>query len=245
MTDLIISLCIPCMDRTYNLKETMPYIIKAANASPPVEIAVVNYGSRDDLRDYIERLKEEDWLEGSNFFTYREFHAPYYHVAHAHNLSVLASKGQCVVVSGVDIIPRIDFFKFIRDSLEEDKDIVWMQSSRLKGVIACRREEYIASGGYDERFEFYSPGDRDIALRLKRRGGKFKGFPWELLHQIATPKVYKFRNFRPGITRKMMKGNMRAIYKENETKHVLVVNEGVKWGQWQPPAKYPIDKEMI
>ena len=41
------------MNRTYDLKKTLPLTIQAADASPPVEIVVLNYNSKDDLEDYI------------------------------------------------------------------------------------------------------------------------------------------------------------------------------------------------
>ena len=48
-----ISFCIPCMGRAHDLKKTMPHLIKAAIKSPPVEIVILDYNSKDDLEKYI------------------------------------------------------------------------------------------------------------------------------------------------------------------------------------------------
>ena len=47
---MLISLCLPCHNRTHDLKRVMPYLLGAANFSPPVEIVVIDYNSQDDLR---------------------------------------------------------------------------------------------------------------------------------------------------------------------------------------------------
>jgi len=159
------------------------------------------------------------------------FSRPYYHVAHAHNVSVLASKGQYVIPSCADIYPSVGFFKFVRASLRKE-NIAWMRSPHIKSAIVCKREEYIASGGYDERFEFYSPGDKDLDLRLRRRAGEPKKIPNKLLNLIYTPKEEKFRNFRPGISRWRIKKDMKAIYEENQVNKTLIANEGKEWGKW-------------
>ena len=41
------------MNRCYDLKKSLPYLIESARLSPPVEIFVLNYGSKDDLDEYI------------------------------------------------------------------------------------------------------------------------------------------------------------------------------------------------
>jgi len=229
----LISICIPCKNRTYDLKKIMPHIIKSANASPPVEISILNYNSQDDLDDYIKTVRRTEYLAEGNILSYAKYTArPYYHLTHAQNLSSLFSKGEFIVSFLTDIIPAPDFFKFVRNSLEADKDIVWMQCSHLKGVIVCRKEEFIACGGYDERIEFYGPGDKDIDVRLHRRGAKLKKMPNRLLDSIYTSKEEKFKNYRPGVTRRQMRKLMRVFYEENQANNTLVANKGKEWGKW-------------
>lgn len=232
---VLISICIPCMNRTYDLKKTMPHIIRCANASPPVEILVLNYGSRDDLDEYIKTVWKTEQLAEGNFLSYVKFPATYYHVAHAHNLSSLASRGEFIIPFLADLIPSIGFVSHVRRCLEADEDLVWMKTSH--SVIVCKREEYIASGGYDERFEFYSPGWEDLNMRLHRRGGRYKEYPrWLCCDGYVTPLEEKWRHFRPGMSRPRMTGCMQRIFDVNQKNCALVANEGKAWGQATGPS---------
>ena len=116
------------MNRTYDLKKTLPLTIQAANASPPVEIVVLNYNSQDDLDYYMDFAGV--LLEGDNFLTYKEYTGrDTYHMAHAQNLAMLAGSGEYLVNTAADVVLTIDFFSTIRELLSPG-DIVWMSSSR-------------------------------------------------------------------------------------------------------------------
>lgn len=230
---MIISICIPCMNRTYDLKKTLPLVIQAANQSPPVEIVVLNYNSQDDLDDYMDYMLD-DWHDGDcHSLTYKKYTGrDHYHMAHARNLSVLASKGEFVIISSADVILSDGYFDIVRKTLEED-NYAWLRHhDRFVGVLGCMRGEFISSGGFDERFEFYGKEDRDIILRLVRRGGKFKQLPHGLLGLIPTPKTEKFKNYRLKLSRSEISKRSKAIYEDNIKNEVLVVNED-GWGNWE------------
>lgn len=234
MNDLI-SICIPCHNRTHDLKKIMPSLIQAANASPPVEISILDYNSPDDLEDYIEWVKvtlPPQWLEMGNRLAYLKYVGrDYYHMAHARNLSVLASAGEYVVVSSTDIFFNENYFKVVREMLAED--YVWLSHNlRFVGVFVCKREEFISAGGFDERFEFYGKEDKDIALRLERRGGKRARLPARMLSLIPTSKEEKFKNYRLKLSRGEIKRRGKSIYEENIRNKILVANEGKEWGKW-------------
>ena len=53
---MIISYCIPVHNRTYDLRETLPGIIRAASKSPPVEVVILDYNSQDNLAAYVRLL---------------------------------------------------------------------------------------------------------------------------------------------------------------------------------------------
>ncbi len=227
---MLISLCIPCHARTSDLKRVMPFLLVAANYSPPVEIVVVDYTSPDDLREFMGKVMNS-YLERGNIIVYRHYgKRDYYHMAHARNLSVMAASGEYIVISSADIILAENFFAKIRSILEET-GADWLQPRRYQGVIVCKRSEFIAAGGYDERFEYYGPEDRDLALRLERRGLKKGRYPSNLLTVLYTPREEKARNYRIRSLWRM-KDEMHKIFKENIANGVLVANEGVEWGAW-------------
>jgi len=224
---MIISVCIPCMNRTYDLKETMPYIIKAANYSPPVEIVVLDYNSQDDLAEYIKSVRKVTEL---SYFKY--IGRDYYHMAHARNLTILSSKGEWIVNFSTDLIPCEQYFETIRKIIQQDNYLWLRHNNQFIGVIAIKRDEFIDAGGYDERFEFYGKEDKDLIARLERRGSKFT-FITSNLKIISTPNTEKTKNYRLKLSRWRMGKISKSIYEDNISNNVLVANLGKEWGQWQ------------
>lgn len=228
--DNLISLCIPCHNRTHDLKRVMPYLIAAANYSPPVEIVVVDYNSQDDLRQFMMQTLQSP-LEGGNIITYKPYHGrDHYHMAHARNLSVVASTGEYFVISSTDIYFHPVFFQAIRDEIDFH-GYTWMYEPRYKGVIACLRDEFMDAGGYDERFEFYGPEDRELHARLVRRGGKHGVLPPGLVSVFPTPNEQKVQNYRLALTKREMHIRGKAILDENNDAELLVANPD-GWGKW-------------
>jgi len=95
-----------------------------------------------------------------------------------------------------------------------------------------RTYEFVEAGGFDERFEFYGKEDKDLILRLKRRGHKFGQMPSNLLTSILTPRKEKYKNYRLSLNRLEVYKRSKAIYEENIRNEVLVVNKG-GWGSWE------------
>ena len=222
----IISILMPCKNRTHDLKKTLPHIMDAGALSPPVEYLILDYGSDDDLKEYAEEMAYNDEYD-ENYFTYKSVRQEYYHMAHAWNLAAKFSRGKYLAVFGTDIIPDADYFKVVREKLAED-DYKWMRGKKLKGVLVCEREEFMNAGGYDERFELYGPEDDDLEERLVRRKAKFCLLP-DLLSEITTAKTDKTSNYR--ITSRLQaKKIQKPIHEENIRNQVLVANEGKKWG---------------
>lgn len=243
---MLISLLIPCMNRTKALRKALPVIWATAQASPPTEIVVLNYDSKDDLDAYLEEVKTWPLAPGNSFTVAKVSNKPYYHETHTRNCVFNASHGDYVVHLSAEALPRVEFVSYIRERIEKD-GLIWMCENNhnkerwgeLVGrFVVCQRQEYIDSGGYDERFEYYAPDDKDICLRLHRRGKKFDTFPADLLEEIPTSRKEKIRNLDPrpfteGLwIRRQMNRLMGPILLENCARGVLVANEGKEWGKW-------------
>lgn len=229
---MLISLCTPIMNRLDDLEKTMPYRIAAADAHPPVEIVVVDYNSTDGLGDYIKELIDTTKLADGNFITYRLYTGrDTYHAAHANNLTMLLGCGEYVVLTPADVFIEIGYMKALR--LRIDEGCVWCNTDRKRrSTIAIRKDEFIASGGYDERFEFYGPDDGDIIERLERRGGKRGVIPDEFLSDIFTPADKKVANYRIKVSHREMSKMLLPFYYENHNAGALVANVGQEWGKW-------------
>lgn len=227
----LISICIPCMGRAHDLKRTMPSLIAAAKVSPPVEIAVLDYNSGDDLYEYMREVAgvahatNEVGIQITPFYD-----RDYYHMAHARNLSVLASTGEYAITLCADIIMEPDYLTIVRRELAKGR--TWLHhSDRFVGVVCISRLEFVDAGGYDERFEFYGKEDKDLLARLKRRGAPHAQIP-DRLSLIYTPWPEKLKNYRLPLTRRQASKRSKAIWQENIDNAVLVANEGKEWGQW-------------
>jgi len=231
---MLISICIPCMNRAHDLKRTMPSLIAAANASPPVEIAVLDYNSGDDLREYVCKVRWTEPLDWQTPITYRRYTGrDYYHLAHGYNLAVRASTGEYCAIMGTDAVVAPGYIAAVRKLIAEGA--VWMRAKDYKGIIVIQRQEFIDAGGYDERFEFYGGEDKDLEARLRRRGAKFGLMPQGLVHTLRTPDSEKTRNYRLPLSKREMMQRGAAIRAENNERGVLIANEGKGWGSWERP----------
>lgn len=226
---MLISFCIPCMNRIGDLKTALPSMILAANASPPVEIAVLDYNSEENvaeaLGDAWMQLVERNTLVCAKYAS-----RDHYHIAHAWNLAVKASSGDYIVIMGADAIPAENYVIEARKLI--DDGCIWMRGPYYKGILACQREEFVAAGGFDERFEFYGGEDKDLELRLRRRGSKFGLMPDKLVYTLRTSNAAKVKNFRLPLSKREMMQMNSDIRTENIAAGVLVANEGKKWGTW-------------
>ena len=230
--DGLISICIPNMNRTDDLRRVMPALIQAANACPPVEVVVLDYNSSDGCGAFCEAIQQAGLFVNGGMLTYRRYEGrDHYHMAHARNLSVMASHGDYVLISCADIAIGLGFIEEIRERIGEG--CVWTHGSeRFIGVMCIQREEFIAAGGFDERFEYYGKEDKDLRLRLERRGAQSGAVSDAPLSLIYTPWPEKLTNYAPGVGRRKMHTMSKALYEENIANGVLVANEGKEWGQW-------------
>lgn len=228
----LISLCIPCMGRAHDLKRMMPHLFAAVRASPPVEVAILDYNSQDDLYEYVCNVRGADHLgRGGSYLHYRRYTGrDYYHLAHGYNLAVRVSTGEYCVIMGADAILQPGYITAVRKLIADG--CIWMRAKDYKGILVIQRQEFVDAGGYDEQFEFYGSEDKDLEARLRRRGSKFGLMPQGLVRTLRTPNSEKLVNYRLPLTKREMMQRGAAIRDENNKQGVLVANEGKEWGAW-------------
>lgn len=221
-----ISYCLPCKNRLEDLKEALPSVMIAASISPPVEIIVLDYNSTDGLKDWMDAVSQVGPV------TVRRvgYHGrDTYHMAHARNLSIITAVGKIIVSSCADVIVDESFFQVIREGFKTN-EALFATGNNFPGVSAFLKEEFLNAGGFDERFEYYGPEDKDLNERLKRRGVLWGHYPEELLTLIPTPRLKKTEHYRTKSLYQMWK-LMQPIFKENKANGVLVANPD-GWGRW-------------
>lgn len=226
----LISFIVMSMNRSHALKKTMPFMLAEANASPPVEICVLDYNSKDDLVEFVQGVKAEAKLaEGNIISLYRYTDREYYHLAHAENLCIRLSKGDYFVKGGTDGIFRYSYVQTLRELIAQG--CIWMRGRYKKGIICCQKQEFVDAGGFDERFEFYGGDDRELESRLIRRVGRPCLVPDGMVDTVRTPREEQVANYRGNMTKRKMCIRAKKITDENNRNEVLVVNEGIEWGK--------------
>lgn len=231
MSDVLISFTIPACNRTDDLKQTMPHLIAAAKASPPVELSILDYNSTDGLEDFINEVREQEpWLK----IAYRKYTGRnYYHTTHARNLSMLNATGDYLILFGTDYYPYPNCLPTIRRLIAEtDPDWLHTSGGRLVHTCVVKKDQFIAAGGFDERFEFYGPEDKEFFARMTRRGLKTTILPKGLFEMIYTPDSKRVLNYRLKISKYEMSAMGAPFFEESEREQTLVANVGREWGKW-------------
>lgn len=225
---MLISLCTAVMNRLDDLRQVMPSRIAAMNESAPVELLILDWGSTDGLPEYMDELMEIARLPSASFITYKRVEREYWHMARAYNLAMLSSHGDYVVNLSADGYTLPGYIPTVRGLIADG--CIWGRADRLRGIVFIARDEFVASGGYDERFELYGPEDRDFDQRMIFRDVKFGLVPPGLLSSIPTPDGKKVANYRIKGNKSQMSRKMRYIYDENTSLGVTAANRGKIWG---------------
>lgn len=220
------------MNRIGDLKRALPSMILAANASPPVEIVILDYNSNEEVAEAL----GDAWMQlvdGNKIVCARYEGREHYHIAHAWNLAVKGSKGDYIAIMGADAIPSENYVIEARKLIADG--CIWMRGRHYKGILVCQRKEFMDAGGYDERLEYYSGEDKEFEARLRRRGSKFGLMPDGAVHVLRTARRAKTSNFGTDMTKREMMEFGSRIRAENAKRDLLIANEGKEWGAWAGP----------
>ncbi len=216
---MVLSYTVPCHRRIDDWRLAEPVVNEAATVDGGVEVVLVDYGNPTPLDGATVRVE-----------------APHYHMAHARNVAIQASTGDVVIISSTDILPHRQYFSMIRRVFTEMTEAWARPQTKYLGVIAVPRAMLLEVGGYDERFEFYGPEDKDLSERLERRYGRPAWYPDGYLDVIRTPDRLKVQGYRLPLSKVEMHARGRDVLVENRDRQVTVVNQGRAWGSITPPS---------
>jgi predicted glycosyltransferase involved in capsule biosynthesis len=220
----------------------MPLFIAAANQSPPTEIHVLNYDSRDDLDEYLKSIIDSKPLVEGNFLSCTKIkNKEYFHMAHSRNCAMMSANGEILMAMNADVIVSDNIVSAVRKRFSEINEPFFMCEWEIGCTICLKKEEFIKAGGYDERFEFYGPEDKDLCSRLHRRKLKFERLPGECVNNfsIATSDEDKMKSYslrknytQASYAKAKASKLMGLIYRNNKESEVLVANVGIDWGKY-------------
>ena len=204
--------CTTCKGRVQHIERTLRQNI---HHNPDAKFILVDYASQDHLIDYLKARCWEEICSGQlTVYSYREGHA--FMMAHAKNMA-----HRLAIVEGAkpnDILCNIDadnftgkdFANYLIESftiLHTLKQEIFMWSRMVKdgdgrlprgisGRIAITARQFLNSGGYDEKFETWSPDDKDFNLRLRRMGYTAHEIDPYYLNAILHNDKMRFREYR-------------------------------------------------
>lgn len=212
MTKPTVYFCTTCKGRVQHIERTLRQNI---HHNPDAKFILVDYNSQDYLIDYLKARCWEEICSGQlTVYSYKE-DTPF-RMAHAKNMA-----HRLAIFEGAkpnDILCNIDadnftgkgFANYLIESftiLPTLKQEVFMWSRMVKdghgrlprgisGRIAVTARQFLNSGGYDEKFETWSPDDKDFNLRLRRMGYTAYEIDPYYLNAILHNDKMRFREYR-------------------------------------------------
>ncbi len=166
----MISFCITCHKRQWQLEQTLPSNLALARQFG-YEICLVNYGAIKELDIYIEENFSGD--REDKVLRYYSTPAPRFHASHAKNIAHLL--GTRDIVFNLDADNYItSFHQTIYKLLSENPNVVvhnWSGSyvDGTYGRIGMTKKNFEELGGYDERFKGVTWQDVDLLMRVNNR----------------------------------------------------------------------------
>jgi len=171
-----ISFCTTCMDRLYNLKETLPVNLILEEGYPFLEFVILDYNSKDGLGDWVKNNMMEH-IESGRVSYYRTVEPEYFSMSHSRNIAFKVADG--------DIVFNIDADNYLAKDSEnppeephsyllnrmandaEGRKIIFAKGKRsMHGRIGFYKDEFINDlGGYDEELLGYGHDDHDLVQR--------------------------------------------------------------------------------
>src|SRR5580658_7186571 len=164
-----IAFCTTCKNRTQHLRQTLPKNLADNAGYENAVFVVLDYGSEDDLCEYIYREHGAE-LKSGRLALYH-YHTPgKFHMAHAKNMA-----HRCGMLEGADILVNLDadnlttpgFAQYLADQFaKNDRMFMWSRMIRgqfrrgISGRIACTPTAFLLAGGYDEKYSDWGPDDK-------------------------------------------------------------------------------------
>jgi hypothetical protein len=232
-----IAFCITCKGRTHHLRKTLTQNLADNIDYENAVFIVLDYSSTDDLQEYL-KTNHQSELDSGRVILYHYREAERFNMTHAKNMA-----HRCGIREGANILCNLDadnytglgFASYIAltiktswDYLAVDKVIPGVTPRGVTGRIVVHKDAFIKAGGYDEKFETWSPDDKDFNHRLQRMGYTQHIIPAQFLNCIKHSDKVRFREY-PELHHMMQHDYECVIQNEIAVKIAIhtVVNFGI------------------
>ena len=209
----MIVFCVTCKNRVAHLELTLPKNLADNVDYPACKFVVLDYHDSGCLPAYLKAHHQAD-IDSGRLVVYSllppdsEGGVYPFRMAHAKNLS-----HRLGILEGGDILCNLDadnftcpgFAAYIASVMRPDA-YLWarMQKGKLKrgisGRIAINAAAFRLLGGYDEKFETWSPDDKDMSARLQRLGYNPIEIPEQFLDAIQHNHKLRFSEYKHAST---------------------------------------------
>lgn len=169
---LSISFCTTCMNRTHHLKQTLPENIKVLDESEvDYEICLVNWGSKDDLHEWI--MSDYKHLIDNGKLKYLKLEKDYFEMAPAKNAAHDLATKEFVCNLDADNFITEDWLDYSLDIIQKDNKAIvrCVKTNGSQGRILVSRQLFKKVNGYDNSFVYYGGDDCDFVRRLIESSG--------------------------------------------------------------------------
>jgi Sulfotransferase domain/N-terminal domain of galactosyltransferase len=197
--------CITCKGRIEHIKKTLPANLANNADCKNVKFLLLDYSSPDDLLDYL-KANHMQSIESGRLIVYSFKESVPFHMTHAKNMA-----HRLGILEGADILVNLDadnfakpgFTEFIQQKFQEPNIFLWAGVLRGKGRkfrgcggrIVVSSHAFLNSGGYDEKFDTWSPDDKDFTARLQRMGYEAREIEMRYLESIPHGDGMRFKEY--------------------------------------------------
>jgi hypothetical protein len=178
-----LAFCTTCKGRTAHLLSTLPRNLPD-NPDADARFIVLNYRNSPDGLDDCLRAHHQMAIDSGRLSVYRFPIPGPFQMAHAKNMV-----HRLGIMEGAELLVNLDadnftgpgFARYVSQTFRYSAEPMFMWAKMVKdgpdrlprgcnGRIAVSRSAFVKSGGYDERFDTWSPDDKDFNARLRRLG---------------------------------------------------------------------------
>lgn len=193
--------CITCKGRAPHVLETLPQNLAH---NPDATFVLLDYNSGDGLvNDVVKRHADE--MNNGRLVIYSCPDPQVFHMAHAKNMA-----HRLGIREGADILVNLDADNFTGPGfsqwlrwvfIRQPDNFAWANMVKgemdrgITGRIAVTRNAFLMAGGYDEKYNTWSPDDEDFKCRLRMLGINSIGIPKQFLRALKHPDKMRFREY--------------------------------------------------
>lgn len=222
-----------CKGRALHVKETLPRNL-ADNPGSLSRFLILNYGSQDDLLDYLISNHKAD-LKSGKLILYTFPANGAFNIAHAKNMAhrlAIREGADILVTLDADNFTGPDFDRYLSEQFAAPGMFMCPDHATIRkdpkrpsrgyaGRLAVRAQDFIKAGGYNELYDTWRGEDIDFNARMLRMGYDMRFIDVRYLNAIPHSAQVRFSEY-PHARQFEAEGAWKLAGKGTDT----VVNDG-------------------